>query len=244
VKSSLQPWQLLFLVFAGWVNRRQPDVIGYLRTENRILRDKLGKKYVLMDRDGKFSEGHTRDRRSFCYRQPSSAVRQGSRPLTRRTPTRSCCRHRPRTRAEVVPDARSRGRETMQTIRSVLSPMWTGRPLVGCGQSWGTARTWSVAVQLRLPTDLHWRRTGRYEPIGVRFSSLRGDRNRFTHRVPGLTGESKRESVHCYCLRIGGDIFSEASARVNGCRIRCRESMGLSATVTIGICVQLRATVD
>ena len=51
VKTSLQPWQLLLLVLAGWVNRRQQDAIAYLRTENRILREKLGKKRILLDDD-------------------------------------------------------------------------------------------------------------------------------------------------------------------------------------------------
>ncbi len=43
VKALLQPWQLLLLVLAGWVNRRQQDVIEYLLVENRLLRQKLGK---------------------------------------------------------------------------------------------------------------------------------------------------------------------------------------------------------
>ena len=35
--------QFLLLVFAGWVNRHQQDVIDYLREENRVLREHLGK---------------------------------------------------------------------------------------------------------------------------------------------------------------------------------------------------------
>jgi transposase InsO family protein len=34
--------QFLLLTFAGWVNRRQQDVIAYLQEENRILREQLG----------------------------------------------------------------------------------------------------------------------------------------------------------------------------------------------------------
>ncbi len=30
------------VVLAGWMNRQQQEVIEYLRTENRILREKLG----------------------------------------------------------------------------------------------------------------------------------------------------------------------------------------------------------
>src|SRR5438046_812887 len=35
------PLQFLLLLFAGWVNRRQLDVIDYLKAENRILREQL-----------------------------------------------------------------------------------------------------------------------------------------------------------------------------------------------------------
>ncbi len=38
---SGQPLQFLLLVFAGWVNRRQLEVIDYLKEENRILREQL-----------------------------------------------------------------------------------------------------------------------------------------------------------------------------------------------------------
>lgn len=45
----LQSWQVLLVILAGWVNRRQHDVIEYLRTENQILREKLGKERVLLN---------------------------------------------------------------------------------------------------------------------------------------------------------------------------------------------------
>ena len=38
------PLQVLMLIFAGWVNRHQQDVIEYLQEENRALRDQLGGK--------------------------------------------------------------------------------------------------------------------------------------------------------------------------------------------------------
>jgi len=37
----LQPWQLFFVILAGWVNREQQEVIEYLRTENQVLGRKL-----------------------------------------------------------------------------------------------------------------------------------------------------------------------------------------------------------
>jgi putative transposase len=51
MKSQLQPWQLLLLILAGWINRKQQAAIEYLLTENRILRAKLGKRRVLLDDD-------------------------------------------------------------------------------------------------------------------------------------------------------------------------------------------------
>jgi transposase InsO family protein len=46
--------QFLMLIFAGWVNRGQQDVIEYLREENRVLREQLGGKRLL------FTEGQRR----------------------------------------------------------------------------------------------------------------------------------------------------------------------------------------
>jgi len=37
-------WQILLVALAGWVNRHQLDVIEYLREENRVLREQLGKR--------------------------------------------------------------------------------------------------------------------------------------------------------------------------------------------------------
>jgi hypothetical protein len=36
------PLHLIFLMFAGWVNRRQIEVIEYLQEENRLLKERLG----------------------------------------------------------------------------------------------------------------------------------------------------------------------------------------------------------
>ncbi len=47
----LQPWQLLLFVFAGWVNRQQQEVIDYLRTENQVLKEKVGKQRILLNDD-------------------------------------------------------------------------------------------------------------------------------------------------------------------------------------------------
>jgi transposase InsO family protein len=46
---ALQPWQLLAMILAGWVNRRQQAIIEYLRTENQVLKEKLGRRRILLD---------------------------------------------------------------------------------------------------------------------------------------------------------------------------------------------------
>ena len=35
-------WRILLVALAGWVNRRQLEVITYLREENRVLKEHLG----------------------------------------------------------------------------------------------------------------------------------------------------------------------------------------------------------
>ncbi len=48
--KGLQPWQLLLVTLAGWVNRNQQDVISYIQEENRILKSKLkGKRICFTD---------------------------------------------------------------------------------------------------------------------------------------------------------------------------------------------------
>ncbi|MFT5431419.1 MAG: putative transposase, partial [Myxococcota bacterium] len=50
--SSHGPLHFLLLLFAGWVNRHQNQVIEYLMVENRILRDQLGgRRLRLTDRE-------------------------------------------------------------------------------------------------------------------------------------------------------------------------------------------------
>ena len=47
----LQPWQLLLAILAGWSNRQQQEIIEYLRTENQILKEKLGNRRILLSDD-------------------------------------------------------------------------------------------------------------------------------------------------------------------------------------------------
>ena len=51
---SAEPLRFLLLVFAGWANRRQLEVIAYLQEENRVLREQLGGKQL------RFTDGQRR----------------------------------------------------------------------------------------------------------------------------------------------------------------------------------------
>ncbi len=50
-----KPLAMLLVMLAGWINRQQQDMIDYLREENKILREKLGKRYLIHDRDPLFT---------------------------------------------------------------------------------------------------------------------------------------------------------------------------------------------
>ena len=46
--STLKPWQLCLFILAGWVNREQQELIEYLTAENKVLKEKLGKRRILL----------------------------------------------------------------------------------------------------------------------------------------------------------------------------------------------------
>ena len=40
------PLQFLVVALAGWINQQQHEVIDYLQTENRVLREQLGPRWL------------------------------------------------------------------------------------------------------------------------------------------------------------------------------------------------------
>ena len=50
---TLKPWTFLIVAIAGWMNRQQQDVIEFLREENRVLREKLGHKRIILNESQK-----------------------------------------------------------------------------------------------------------------------------------------------------------------------------------------------
>jgi hypothetical protein len=50
-KMSVAPLHFLLLVFAGWVNRRQLEIVEFLQEENRVLHKQLGGRRLQLARD-------------------------------------------------------------------------------------------------------------------------------------------------------------------------------------------------
>jgi hypothetical protein len=48
-----KPWHFIVVAIAGWMNRQQQQVTEYLRTENQVLREKLGHKRVILNESQK-----------------------------------------------------------------------------------------------------------------------------------------------------------------------------------------------
>jgi len=46
MSNAVQPFHLLVIALAGWLNRQQQVVIGYLIEENRVLKEQLGRQRI------------------------------------------------------------------------------------------------------------------------------------------------------------------------------------------------------
>ncbi len=81
---KVKPMGMLLMMLAGWINRHHRDVIVYLKEENKILREKLGTKRILLndnqrmrlarlgDRDLRVGDGLDHPSRAQSF---SSAIR-------------------------------------------------------------------------------------------------------------------------------------------------------------------------
>ena len=47
IEQVLDPFRFILFVLAGWVNQQQQDINGYLKEENRVLREQLRNKRLL-----------------------------------------------------------------------------------------------------------------------------------------------------------------------------------------------------
>src|SRR5215472_13010686 len=51
MRLAMNPFRLLLISLAGWLNQQQQDVIDYLQEENRVLREHLGGKRLRFNDD-------------------------------------------------------------------------------------------------------------------------------------------------------------------------------------------------
>ena len=51
VPKTLDPFRLLLIAVAGWMNHEQQKIIDYLREENRVLRAQIGRQRLRFDDD-------------------------------------------------------------------------------------------------------------------------------------------------------------------------------------------------
>jgi hypothetical protein len=66
--TPLLPLQILLLMFAGWINRQQLQVIEYLQAENQLLKARLGNQRL------RFTDAERRwlARKGTCDRSPGA----------------------------------------------------------------------------------------------------------------------------------------------------------------------------
>src|SRR4051794_16431553 len=51
MQKALDPFRFIVLAVSGWINQRQLQTIDYLREENRVLREQLGKRRLKFNDD-------------------------------------------------------------------------------------------------------------------------------------------------------------------------------------------------
>ena len=51
MRCTFDPFRLLLISVAGWLNQQQRDAIDYLREESRVLREQLGNKRLRLNDD-------------------------------------------------------------------------------------------------------------------------------------------------------------------------------------------------
>ena len=51
MRVAMDPFRLLLISLAGWVNQRQQEALDYLQEENRVLREQLGGKRLHFNDD-------------------------------------------------------------------------------------------------------------------------------------------------------------------------------------------------
>jgi hypothetical protein len=58
MSNTIQPFHLLVIAMAGWLNRHQQDVIDYLIEENRVLKERLEGQRLRFTDEQRISDAH------------------------------------------------------------------------------------------------------------------------------------------------------------------------------------------
>jgi putative transposase len=123
---GLSPLRLLLVTLAGWVNRRQQEVIEYLMEENRVLQEQLGGRRV------RLNDGQRRRLAARGQRLGRGLLRQVATIVTRDTILRW---HRRLIEQKWTFTARRPGRPgIMRDISTLIFRMATENP------GWGYSR--------------------------------------------------------------------------------------------------------
>ena len=51
MRLPIDPFRLLLISLAGWLNQQQQDIINYLQEENRVFREQLGDRRLRLNDD-------------------------------------------------------------------------------------------------------------------------------------------------------------------------------------------------
>ena len=65
-----RPWTMLLMMLAGWLNRHHQDVIEYLKEENKILREKIGTKRIILNDNQRMRLAQCLGARKIYLRRP------------------------------------------------------------------------------------------------------------------------------------------------------------------------------
>ena len=85
------PWQMILVALAGWITRQQLAVIEYLKEENRVLREQLGKRRLRFTDDQRrrlAAKGKALGRKALgeigCIVTPDTILRSHRRLIARK----------------------------------------------------------------------------------------------------------------------------------------------------------------
>lgn len=138
---AFSSWQFIMVALAGWMNRQQQEVIEYLKEENRVLREKLGHKRIILNDD---------QRRRLAARAAKLGKDLLAQVGTLFSPETLLTWHRKLIAAKYNGQRGKRGPEAKKanSIRKLVLDMCKENPSWGYGRIYGELR--------KLGYDVHW----------------------------------------------------------------------------------------